>query len=121
MGSAAPPCPALFNFHLRSKTFLHRNKSVSGISRSYCCEAEITFVNSVQYCNSVCEVFLKKHITPEKKASLCAGLTTVHHKLFWLFSGFLSLFNSIFFPVHFSSFLLLLPPFSFLLGVWVSV
>lgn len=33
----------------------------------------------VQDCNFVWEVFLKSHVTPEKRTSSCAGLTTVRH------------------------------------------
>lgn len=99
------------------------NKSTCGVSHNYCYEAEIKLANwCVQYCNSVWEVLLKSHVAPEKKASSSAELTTVHHNyVLWLFSGCLSKSNSIFFPVSFSSFLLLLLPFSFLLEVWMSV
>lgn len=41
---------------------------------------KLSLWTDVQYCDSVWEVFLKSCVTPEKKASSCAGLTTVHHK-----------------------------------------
>lgn len=42
---------------------------------------KLSLGTDVQYCNSVWAVFLKSHETSEKKASSCAGLTTVHNKL----------------------------------------
>lgn len=122
VGSAAPPCPVLFNFHLKSKTFLHRNKSACVISCSYCYEAEIKFVNSCAILWFCLGSSSKKPLNSREKGVLmcrtdhCASQI----KCFGFCVDSSPSPNSVFFPVYFSSFLLLHPPFSFLLGVWVS-
>lgn len=65
----------------RSKTFCIETKALVASPIVTAMKQKLSLWTHVQFCNSAWEVFLKSHITPEKEASSCAGVTTVHHKL----------------------------------------
>lgn len=107
----------------RSKTFCIETKALVASPVVTAVKQKLSLWTHVQFCNSAWEVFLKSHITPEKEASSCAGLTTVHHKLSALAFPWVPIQVQFYFLSSLLLFLFITSPTFFfpLLGVWVSV